>query len=62
MCYEVQTDCERIPQNARGDIASTANSDHEIGLELIEDLVSCLLAELVNLWRVYVSVWLKPGT
>lgn len=62
MCCEVQTECERIPQNARRDVASAANSDHEVGLELIKDLVSCLLAELVDLWRVYVSVWLEPGT
>jgi hypothetical protein len=39
----------RVPENARGDIASTADGDHEVGLELIEDLVRRFLAQLVDL-------------
>ena len=43
--------CGRIPENARGDVASTANSNHEVGLKVIEDLLCCLLAELVDLYK-----------
>jgi hypothetical protein len=28
-----------VPEDASGDVASTADGDHEVGLELIEDLV-----------------------
>jgi hypothetical protein len=45
-----------IPQDARGDVASTANSDHEVGLELIENLLCRLLAVLVDLCEGSMSV------
>ena len=47
-------DC--VPQNARGDVTPAADGDHEVRLEVIEDLVCRLLAELVNLGRPRVSV------
>lgn len=39
-----------IPEDARGDVASAADGDHEVGLEVIEDLVRGFLAQLVHLW------------
>jgi hypothetical protein len=45
----------RVPEDARWNIAAAANGDHEVGLELIEDLVCCLLAQLVDLCRVKLS-------
>ena len=50
-------DSEYIPQNARGDVASAANGDHEVGLELIEDLLGRLLTELVDLFGKCMSVF-----
>ena len=38
-------------QDARRDVAAAANRDHEIRLEVIEDLGCCLLAQLVDLPR-----------
>lgn len=46
-----------LPQNARRDVASTANGDHEVGLELIEDLLGRLLTELVDLFGENLLVW-----
>lgn len=45
-----------VPQDARGDVATAANGDHESGLELIEDLFCGFLAELVHLWGEGTSV------
>jgi hypothetical protein len=45
-----------IPQDARRDVASAANGDHEVGLKLIEDLLRRFLAELVNLYELRMSV------
>lgn len=38
-----------IPENAGGDITTTADGDHEVGMEAIEDLLSGGLAQLVHL-------------
>lgn len=38
-----------VPEDTRRDVTTTANGDHKVRLELIEDLVCCLLAELVDL-------------
>jgi hypothetical protein len=38
-----------VPEDARRDVAAAANGDHEVGLEVIEDLVGRLLAELMDL-------------
>ena len=48
MVLKIQLQCD-IPQDARGHVASAANRDHEIGLEVIEDLLCRLLAVLVDL-------------
>ena len=45
----VERDWACIPQDARRDITSAANSDHKVGLEVIEDLVRRFLAEFMNL-------------
>lgn len=47
---------ECVPEDAGGNVASTTDGDHEIGLEVIEDLIRCILAELMDLqsWRVSV--------
>ena len=38
-----------IPEDARGNVASAADGDHQVWLEVIEDLLSGALAELVHL-------------
>lgn len=38
-----------LPENASRDVATTTNGDHEVGVELFEDGVSSLLAQLVHL-------------
>lgn len=38
-----------IPKDTRGDITSSTDSDHEVGMEFIEDLLCRLLAQLVHL-------------
>lgn len=38
-----------VPEDSRGDVTAAANGDHEVGLEIIEDLVRGFLAELVDL-------------
>lgn len=38
-----------VPQNARWDVASTANGDHELRLEVIQDALRRVLAQLVHL-------------
>jgi hypothetical protein len=38
-----------IPENASRDVATTANSDHEVGVELLENSLGRLLAQLVHL-------------
>ena len=39
-----------LPQDTRGNISTTSNSDHEVWRELGEDLLGRLLAQLVDLW------------
>jgi len=39
-----------LPQDTRGNISTTSNSDHEVRRELGEDLLGRLLAQLVDLW------------
>ena len=53
-----------VPENAGRDITTTANSDHKIRLEYIEDLFRGGLTELVHLkqkraWSVsrYANAW-----
>lgn len=38
-----------VPEDARGDVAAAADGDHEVGFEVIEDLLRGILAELVHL-------------
>lgn len=38
-----------VPKNSSRDIASTSDCDHEIGMDLLEDFVGGLLAQLVHL-------------
>lgn len=40
---------EEGPQDARGHVAPAADGDHEVGLEVVEDVGGGLLAELVDL-------------
>ena len=40
---------EERPENSGGNIATTADGDHELGLHGLEKLGGCLLAELVYL-------------
>lgn len=40
---------EEGPQDARGHVAAAADGDHEVGLEVVEDVGGGLLAELVDL-------------
>lgn len=52
-------DWSNLPKNASRDITTTANSDHEIGVELLEDGISRLLAQLVHLLILLISfLWL----
>jgi hypothetical protein len=48
---------EEGAQDAGGHVAAATNGDHEVGLEFIEDLVSCFLAQLVDLERGCVLAW-----
>lgn len=45
-----------VPEDAGRNVASTADSDHEIGLKVIEDLIRSILAEFVDLQSGRVSV------
>lgn len=40
---------EEGAQDARGDVAAAADGDHQVGLEVVEDVRGGLLAELVDL-------------
>ena len=40
---------QEAAENARRDVTATANGDHELGLEVGEDLLGGLLAQLVHL-------------
>lgn len=44
-----------IPEDASRNIATTANGNHEIGVELFEDGISRLLAQLVHLLILMIS-------
>jgi hypothetical protein len=43
---------EERSENARGDVATTADGDHEVRLALIENARAGLLAQLVHLWNI----------
>lgn len=49
-----------VPQDARGDVATAADGDHEVGFEVIEDLVGGSLAQLVHLSITSVSLFAPP--
>lgn len=40
-----------VPENAGRHVTTTADSNHEIGVEILEDLVGRGLAQLVDLFR-----------
>ena len=50
-----------VPKDARWHVSTAADGDHEIWLEVIEDLVCRSLAELVNLRDTGVSIVLYLG-
>jgi hypothetical protein len=47
---------EERSENARGDVATTADGDHEVRLALIENARPGLLAQLVHLWNISASL------
>ncbi len=40
---------KRVPKDASWDVATAANGDHKVWIEIIEDTSSVCLAELVHL-------------
>lgn len=46
---------EERAEDARRDVAATANGNHELGLELVEELLGRLLAQVVHLFAMGVS-------
>lgn len=45
----VDAEGPNIPENASRDVTTTANSDHEVGVKLLEDSLGRLLAQFVHL-------------